>query len=1174
MEEIQKEEINMNRKKFWAGGLAVLLAAVTLVAPVCAAASPPGRAAESGTENPLDFSVPNSISSELSSGELLSRLLASLGTGESASAAETEYLDRYCKEALYYSAYLPGDLVTVSVSDGGEELLVEAQSYDMQGRNGKTVRWIPISALYNGEEKPLQEGKTSFQREDQNYRVTVSYRGEAELPSETANLILNYAYSDLEQARVISAERESYGERHRLWEENRAAWETYEEELAVYEKSKASYPTKLFLWESNQAAWAKYDTDNAAYLENKGAWEAYNRAWNTYFDSAEYQDYLRKDEEYRAIIEEQNKARVAMVAMESIYRKPVGMSDLYTALQNAELVKMFEKYQDVLSAKAGVSKKDIQEMRASSDRLNELLGLYAEARKVSEGAAFACYKENYREISQLFNTLYDKMRAILTGTVFNFMCVYMNQEYGHIPMPDTEFAHMGEYKAKRIKIILCHIYLVSRCLDDTRSPDTQWQFYKNDGDPRPYNYGELLDQRVIVSDTNASDPSALAWRELPAEIPVAPTAPTPPSVKLAEPLPPSPKWEKPEEPTPPDEPDPMWEEPSWPGGDELLERVKALSEQSIEGREEVTEAKTITLSVTSVAATANNLPVVYRRGADGGWEVTDLDPYDLPATLESYQTNTHIYTFSCWSASPDEALPVGDSKHIYPYYTKTEREYRVIFSVAGVEHERIFKWEDEVGFDGSTEKASEHPEQYSYTFSHWSPPLETVPRDGLRHEAVYTRTPRSYEVRFELGDRVISKQVAYGSVPTPPTAPAKYTSGNRIYEFAAWEPRITAVQGNVTYRAAYTSRPLTEQSGDGEPLITDSEETLSYSVTVRGDWVSIGELVACAKEEGKTVDVIFSDVGATVSFDRNAMAWLNPSKGVCLSLRRTESGGVTSLAFRVTNSNGAVLTGEGGIRLLFTLPSKADGKLTVTAHYTGGLWKNVTCRVTDRAVEFLAETDATYRIERTYQLTIGAVENGALRWGELQLRVGEKISVQAFPRKEYRIGAIILKNIATGETVTVDSLDALVMPAYDAELLVEFVPILYTVRFEYYGGFAEATYKRGEMPQIPLIENTYEENGYFYTFSGWSSPVTTVTGDTVYTATYHGEPIETRVEDDKGNVGRGFFLRIVLPALLILLGIAAVITVPLVIRGKKKKKKRQAEALAAEDEEESHGPSI
>ena len=98
-------------------------------------------------------------------------------------------------------------------------------------------------------------------------------------------------------------------------------------------------------------------------------------------------------------------------------------------------------------------------------------------------------------------------------------------------------------------------------------------------------------------------------------------------------------------------------------------------------------------------------------------------------------------------------------------------------------------------------------EQYTYTFSGWSPAMDIATQD-MTYTAQFTSTLRQYTVRFLNydGTELQSSQVNYGETPaytgTTPTRPedAQYT-----YTFSGWEPTIVSVTADANYTAQYKS---------------------------------------------------------------------------------------------------------------------------------------------------------------------------------------------------------------------------------------------------------------------------------------------------------------------------------------------------------------------------------
>ena len=112
--------------------------------------------------------------------------------------------------------------------------------------------------------------------------------------------------------------------------------------------------------------------------------------------------------------------------------------------------------------------------------------------------------------------------------------------------------------------------------------------------------------------------------------------------------------------------------------------------------------------------------------------------------------------------------------------------------------------------------------QYSYEFAGWAPLLTSVNAD-VTYTAVYTKTLRTYTVTWVNEDGTElekDENVPYGTIPTYDSAtPAKAATSQHTYEFAGWDKAVAAIQGDVTYTAAYEAyRFLTNHKLTNEEL--------------------------------------------------------------------------------------------------------------------------------------------------------------------------------------------------------------------------------------------------------------------------------------------------------------------------------------------------------------------
>ena len=190
-------------------------------------------------------------------------------------------------------------------------------------------------------------------------------------------------------------------------------------------------------------------------------------------------------------------------------------------------------------------------------------------------------------------------------------------------------------------------------------------------------------------------------------------------------------------------------------------------------------------------------------------------------------TAQYTYTFAGWT--PAIVAVTGNATYTATY-TSTVNTY-------------IITWKDE---DGSTidettveygampthaDPSKDPDAQYTYTFAGWSPALTEVTGDAT-YTATYTSTVNEYTITWKNDDGSIIDQttVAYGAMPTH-ADPSKASTAQYTYTFAGWSPALSAVTGNATYTATYTSTvntyTITWRNDDGSLI---DQTTVAYGV--------------------------------------------------------------------------------------------------------------------------------------------------------------------------------------------------------------------------------------------------------------------------------------------------------------------------------------------------------
>lgn len=203
----------------------------------------------------------------------------------------------------------------------------------------------------------------------------------------------------------------------------------------------------------------------------------------------------------------------------------------------------------------------------------------------------------------------------------------------------------------------------------------------------------------------------------------------------------------------------------------------------------------------------------------------------------------NTYTFVGWAASAN-GTPVSDftvtrNAEYYAVFSEIANTYTITWmnydGTLALETDENVPYGSAPSYNGS-EPTKPSTAQYSYSFIGWatsvnqtSPITLTVVTGNATYYPVFEEHLREYNVTFKNDDGTTldTITVAYGETPTYSGAtPAKAATAQYTYTFAGWAPAITAVTGDATYTATYTSTintyTITWQNEDGTILETDN----------------------------------------------------------------------------------------------------------------------------------------------------------------------------------------------------------------------------------------------------------------------------------------------------------------------------------------------------------------
>ena len=220
------------------------------------------------------------------------------------------------------------------------------------------------------------------------------------------------------------------------------------------------------------------------------------------------------------------------------------------------------------------------------------------------------------------------------------------------------------------------------------------------------------------------------------------------------------------------------------------------------------------------------------------------------------------YTFTGWTAPEGVTIEEGSGSFTMPdknvtftgEWTFTPNSHKVTYTVSGESPATSSEIPAEASYDVGSNVAIAEPLtttettkgdiQGTWSFNGWDrKEAFNMPDEDVTITGDWSFTPATYAVTWVNEDGTVletDENVAYGTTPSyDGTEPAKAATAEKTYAFAGWTPEISAVTGDVTYKATYTevtnTYTVTWKNEDGSVLETDDNVPYGTMPSYDGD---------------------------------------------------------------------------------------------------------------------------------------------------------------------------------------------------------------------------------------------------------------------------------------------------------------------------------------------------
>lgn len=492
-------------------------------------------------------------------------------------------------------------------------------------------------------------------------------------------------------------------------------------------------------------------------------------------------------------------------------------------------------------------------------------------------------------------------------------------------------------------------------------------------------------------------------------------------------------------------------------------------------------------------------------------------PPDTEMTRED--DDTYSYVFVGWT--PDggttviqdlSEVTVTDNMTYTAYFEPTYLEWNIEFYNGD---KRIsygtYHTGDEIAVPENPTKAED--KEYIYEFDGWNPPLEAIASKDVTYYAQYKATPKQYTVRFLTQDGAVLSvaTVQYHRNITIPAAPVLEGTEAYSYEFKGWKSDALgeldasatsySVEGSGDFIAVYEKvgqeYKVSFHNEDGSLIKTDKY--------FYGD--SVIEPAQPEKEPTPGVKYVFSGwrKGGTDTVLTN-LSMETVTQDVTYTAVFTEKTVFYRVIFK--NWNDDILSNTiyqyDAVAVTPSVPTKAEDN-TYTYEFAG--WEPEFTNPVKGNATYTAKFDSVFK---NYTVRfIGAdgtkfSEKKDYHYGDVINNIPDAPSKEADDVYTYTFAG--WKKNGSESLYSSEELANTVIKGnveYTASYTKQYID--YEIIFNNYDGtqISKKAYHYGDKVVIPAEPESYEKDGYTYTFTGWSPNVAEmVEGNAVYTAQF------------------------------------------------------------------------